>query len=214
MRNTEGRPSSAARLVVVAVLALVAVLVSAAGVAAQATDAPSVVQRFLEARNAGNVAGTMALVADDVRFVGGPFCTPDKPCIGKDAVRQNVVDNFIPGHTQATIVGTPQVSGDQVKARAEQTADLSREAGVDRFIVNLTLGVRDGKITSYVGIPDASDPQTARFLAYSPAHATSAPSALPRTGDGGPLASVPTMALVGGILLTVGLAVRRSIQLP
>src|SRR5215210_7801751 len=115
MQHTEGRPSSAARMVVVAVLALVAVLASAVGVAAQATDALSVVQRFLDARNAGNVEGTMALVADDMRYVGGPACTPDKPCIGKDFARRNVVENFIPGHTHVTIVGTPQVSGDQVK---------------------------------------------------------------------------------------------------
>ena len=108
---------------------------------------------------------------------------------------------------------TPQVSGSQVNARTEVSDDRSKAAGVDRLVANLTVEVRDGKMASWVSVPDPSDPQTAKFLAFQQAHAAPAPSVLPATGEGGPLASLPVAVLVAGILLTLGLAVRRSIRL-
>ena len=206
--------SSAAWRVVVAVLALVAFVVSAERVSAQAADPLSVVQHFIDARNAGDVAGAMALVADDMRFVGGPICTPAKPCVGRAAAQRDVVEQFIQTyHAHLTIVGTPQVLGSQVKARTEVSDDRSKATGVDRLVANLTVEVRDGKMASWVSILDPSDPQTAKFLAFQQAHAARAPSVLPATGEGGPLASLPVAVLVAGILLTLGLAVRRSIRL-
>ncbi len=44
--------------------------------------------------------------------------------------------------------------------------------------------MRDGKVASYVEFPDASDAQTAQFLAYVQAR-QGPPTAPPRTGGGG-----------------------------
>src|SRR6266545_1297597 len=78
MQNLEGRLRHAVALLLVPVLAAVAVLISVGDVSAQAADPLAVVQRFIAARNAGDVAGAMALVADDIRFAGGPICTPEQ----------------------------------------------------------------------------------------------------------------------------------------
>jgi acetylornithine deacetylase/succinyl-diaminopimelate desuccinylase-like protein len=161
-----------------------AVLPAALGVAA-ADDPAAIFQRFIDARNRADVAEALALVADDIRFVGGPQCTPATPCNGAAAFRADLENNFIAGHAQATIVGAPQVSGTTVRARAEVRDDPRiRAAGVDRIINNLTAEVRDGKIANFLSVSDASDAQTAQYLAYQRAQ-QGLPSAPPRTGGGG-----------------------------
>lgn len=212
MRTTNSRASGVRGLGLVMVLALVAFLVPVAGVSAQATDPLAVLQGFLAARNAGDVAGATALVAADVHFVGGPACTPARPCLGRDAVRRDIVEQFLPGHAHVTIVGTPVVSGSQVRVRTEVTSDLARAAGIDRWVTNLTAQVQGGEIVSLVGLLDPTDPQTARYLAFQRAQGTAGPRAPPATGDGGPFTSLPLDVLIGGIALALGLALRGSMR--
>lgn len=102
---------------------LVGALVHVPTVAAQ-EDPASVLRRFIDARNRGDVAGTLALATDDIRFVGGPQCTPVAPCIGRDALRSEV-QSYIGAGVQATIVDTPQVSGTTVRAQVEASAQPS-----------------------------------------------------------------------------------------
>ncbi len=169
-------------LVALMLTMLLAVLPASLAVAA-ADDPATVVQRFFDARNRGDVDATLALVTDDFRFVGGPDCTPATPCVGVAAQRADLRD-FIAHHIQVIIVGVPQVSGTTVKVRVEARGDPIRAAGVERLVENETAVVRDGKIASLIGTPDTSDAQTARFLA-SPPPAQGPPSAPPRTGGGG-----------------------------
>src|SRR5687767_2363128 len=61
-------------LVMLPILLLLATPISA--VAAAEDDPATVVQRFFDARNRYDIDATLALVTDDVRFVGGPYCTP------------------------------------------------------------------------------------------------------------------------------------------
>ncbi len=163
-------------------LLTMAVLPASLGVAA-ADDPATVVQRFNDVRNRYDVPGTLALVTDDIRNVGGPRCTEAAPCIGVAAFRMNLEGSFIVNHVQLTIVGAPQVSGTTVRIRTEVRADIYRAAGVERIISNGTVEVRDGKVASYVEFPDASDAQTAQFLAYQRALQSASP-APPRTGGG------------------------------
>lgn len=169
---------------VVSALVLVALLSAVPAVAAQ-DDPVTVVQRFFDARNRYDVAGTLALVTDDIRFVGGPQCTPASPCLGAAAFRAEL-QNYIADRAQVTIVGTPQVSGTTVWTRTEARADVFRAAGVDRIVNDVTLEVRDGKLASHVGVPDASDPQTAQYLAYTRTRQGSGttPPGMPNTGGG------------------------------
>lgn len=153
------------------------------GVAA-ADDPATVFQRFTDARNRGDVQGTLALVTDDIRVIGGPFCTPAAPCIGTAAFRTELENNYIGEHIQVTTVGAPQVSGTTVRARGEARGDIFRAGGADRVLNNQTAEVRDGKIANYLSVLDASDAQTAQYLAYVRAQ-QGPPTAPPRTGGGG-----------------------------
>jgi len=169
-------------LVALLLTTLLAVLPASLAVAA-ADDPATVVQRFFDARNRNDIEGTLALVTDDIRIVAGPYCTPAAPCVGVVALRTDS-EGFIADHAQVTIVGVPQVSGTTVRLRTEGRGDHFRAAGVERFVRNVTVEVRDGKVASYIGIPDASDAQTAQFLAYVPPQ-QGPPTAPPRTGGGG-----------------------------
>ncbi len=201
---------------VVPALALLALLGAAPMVAAQ--DAPAtVVQRFFEARNRYDVPGTLALVTDDFRFVGGPACTPASPCLGREGLRAHLQQEFIPQRAQATIVGAPQVSGTTVVVRIEVRSDLIRRAGVERVVNTVTLEVRGAQLASHVAVPDASDAQTAQYLAWLQSQqGAGAPPGMPNTGGGGQAADaagglrtlLPALALAA-LGIAGGLASRR-----
>ena len=201
---------------VVPVLALLALLGAAPTVAAQ--DAPAtVVQRFIDTRNRYDVEGTLALVTDDFRFVGGPACTAANPCVGRDGLRANLQE-FVANRAQATIVGAPQVSGTTVVVRIEVRSDLIRRAGVERVVNTVTLEVRGNQLASHVAVPDANDAQTAQFLAFlQNQQGTGAPPpGMPNTGGGGQIANaagrlrtlLPALALAG-LGIAGGLASQR-----
>ncbi len=131
-------------LVALLLTMLLAVLPASLAVAA-ADDPATVVQRFFDARTRGDVQGALALVADDIRLVGGPRCTPANPCLGTSAFRAEM-QAIVADHIQVTIVGIPQVSGTTVHVRIEEHGDIFSAAGVKRIVSNGTAEVRDGKI--------------------------------------------------------------------
>jgi hypothetical protein len=152
------------RLFVLLVVAFVGLFVSALSVSAEADDPMSIVQQFVDARNRGDEQGATALVADRLSYAGGPACPLSNPCIGPQAVREDV-QRFVSDHAQSTLIGYPSVSGTTVSARAETASDAVRAAGVDRVIHAYTVEVRDGKLTSFRIVQDAGDAQTAAFQA-------------------------------------------------
>ena len=144
---------------------LAALLFSSIGASAQ-SDPASVLQSFQAARNSGDLDGAMALVADDMSYVGGPACPPDNPCSGLDVMRGNI-ERYIAGQDQATIVGAPQVmSGTVVKAHLEYRNPDRLAMGVERTLAEVTVEVRDGQLASWGGISDTGDPQTVTWLAF------------------------------------------------
>jgi hypothetical protein len=150
-------------LVSAPVAAVFALLASSLGASAQ-SDPVSVLQSFQDARNVGDLEGAVALVADDMSYVGGPVCPPDNPCIGVDSMRSNI-QRYIAGQEQAAIVGAPQVSGTVIKAHLESRSPDRLAIGVERTLSEVTVEVRDGQLASWGGTSDASDPQTATWLA-------------------------------------------------
>src|SRR5439155_524673 len=165
-------------------LALLVLLLAAWGAAA-AEDPATVFRRFIDLRNQGDVAGALALVTDDIRVIGGPRCTEAAPCVGKAAVGAELQAFSTTSHAQVTIASGPQVSGTTVRARLEARDDNTRAAGVDRFVNDVTVETRDGKIANWRAVPDASDPQTARYLAYVRGLQGPPAPGLPSTGGGG-----------------------------
>jgi hypothetical protein len=167
-------------MVVIPAVALVALFVPALSVSAQA-DPVSILQQFVDARNQADETGAMALVADDMRYVGGAACLLAKPCLGTKGIQADV-QLFISDHAQSTLLGSPSLSGTTVTARVERSDDAVRAAGVDRIVSEYTVDVLDGKLTTFRDVQDASDPQTATFKAFERAqqpNAGVAPQAAP-----------------------------------
>jgi len=118
------------------IVLLLTMLMVGSSVAA-ADDPATVLQRFTAARNSGDIAGAIALLADTVRFVEGPSCSPDSPCIGPAAARP-FLEQSVPLHITLTAVGPPLVSGATVRQRFEVRGDPFGAAGIERFVVNAT----------------------------------------------------------------------------
>jgi hypothetical protein len=146
------------------VATLVMIFTPALNVSAQ-SDPVSVLEQFIGARNQADEPGAMALVADDIRYVGGSACPLANPCIGPQALRAEV-HLFISDHSRSILIGSALVSGTTVTARAETSNDAVRAAGQDRVVYVYTVDVHDGKLTSVHGVQDASDAQTAAFQAF------------------------------------------------
>ena len=159
----------------------------AAAPAVLAQDDPAtVVRRFFDARNRHDIDATLGLVTDDFRFVGGPTCTQASPCVGREALRTQHLQSFIATRAQATIVGAPQVSGATAVVRYEVRDDFIRRAGVERIALTATIGVRGAQLASHVAVPDASDAQTAQYLAFVQSQqGAGTPPGMPNTGGGG-----------------------------
>ncbi|MEZ4495078.1 MAG: nuclear transport factor 2 family protein [Dehalococcoidia bacterium] len=138
----------------------------AGSVQAQSAGGPGeTVAAFGQRVAAGDVEGALALLSDDVVIIFPPCLQAFGPegCVGKEqaAVGTRIV---VEAHAVVTLLDQ-SVSGSSVIQRREVTSDIIRAAGVERIVEDVTYDVSDGLISRLVALPDASDPQTATFLA-------------------------------------------------
>jgi ketosteroid isomerase-like protein len=141
---------------------------AASTVALAQSDPAALLKKYVEAINRGDAAGVVALLAGDAVFdVPGGLCAA-APCVGKATI-QKEFESLMADKLHGTILKT-YVSGDVVTIRAELRSDTRKKAGVERTIGWGIYEMKGDKIV-YLrgGIPDRSDPQTARFLEWQPA---------------------------------------------
>ena len=131
-------------------------------------DPASVFHEFLEAENRGDRAAALSSVTDDVMITGLGSCSKT-PCVGKDAIRREI-DRAESVHTEHSRMDVKNISRDTATGRLEHKNDASRAAGIDRFMVLVTVKLRDGKIASISRKLDASDPQTQTFIKWQQSH--------------------------------------------
>jgi hypothetical protein len=129
-------------------------------------DPASVHQRYVDATNRGDVAGAVALFAQDAVYQGGS-CQPN-PCVGQIAIQGDIAGN-VASHVHVTRISA-QVDADMLTWRSEVVADGVRAAGVDRIVTRGTTQVRDSTIVKHQFRFDMSDPQTAVYAAFLVAH--------------------------------------------
>jgi hypothetical protein len=138
-----------------------ALTLAAVSVALAQSDPVALGKQHVEAIARGDVAGALALYADDAVIDGGGLCTV-APCIGKAAI-QKELERRVANKQQATILKT-YVSGNVVTGRFEVRNDRVKQAGVERIIAWTITEVKGDKIAyTRGGILDRSDPQTARY---------------------------------------------------
>jgi hypothetical protein len=153
-------------MVILAAALVAALLFSAVGVSAQATDPLAVMQASLAALNAGKVDA--ATVADDAVFT-----IAGRSARGKEEVLRMIADD-VANHTQVEATNF-QVAGTKVTYSFKLSSDLFRGLGIEVINGTTEAVIEDGKIKSLTATPT---PESAARLQA----AFAAPQELPTTG--------------------------------
>ncbi len=166
--------------------------------------AEEVVREHLGHASRNDVEAQLAQLHDDAVFatVSDGACSA-QPCRGKAAIRSALEQwRALGANSSYRLL---QAEGNTVVVRVEWRGADTRAAGVERAVGVRTFIVRDGRILLNYSVPDLSDPQMVRYMAYYSGRSAAVPSGqlgpvaqLPRTGE----ADLPLPALAGlGLLL-------------
>ena len=135
---------------------------AASNVALAQSDPAALLEQAVEAIARGDTAGALAMFADDAIIDGAGLCAA-APCVGKAAIQQEL-EREVADKVHVTILKT-SVSGNVVTSRFEARSDTVKHAGIERIIGWIIAEMKGAKIASMRGgIPERSDPQTARFV--------------------------------------------------
>jgi ketosteroid isomerase-like protein len=111
--------------------------------AGSATSDPlPIVETFVAAQNANDVAAVLPTLADDIVFTGsgGTVC-------GKEQIRP-IIERAATQHRRTETVGSPDVAGDTVTVVHRVVSDENRALGIDYTEYVDTFVVQDGQIVS------------------------------------------------------------------
>jgi hypothetical protein len=157
-----------------AVKCLVALLI--VGTAAAATAAPgdpvAVQQQLLDDLAQGNVGGALGLFTDDAVIDSESGFCASAPCVGKTAIQKDL-ERYVADKSRRVTTLNTYVTGNVLLTRFEARSDTIQKAGVERIILWGIREMHGDKIaSSRCCLPERTDPQTARFLAWDYAHPT------------------------------------------
>jgi len=128
-----------------------------------APDPASVREQYYAALNRGDVAGVMALYADDAVYSGVGTCRLTL-CVGRERIQQEI-QRQVADQAQITLLSA-NVSGNTVSGTWSADATRIRLAGVERIVGTDTVELRAGRIVANRVAYDASDPQTAILIEW------------------------------------------------
>jgi ketosteroid isomerase-like protein len=130
----------------------------------------AVQRQLFDALARGDVAGAVALFAEDaVIDVPSGLCVVT-PCVGKAAIQKDLERLMADKSRRVTTLST-NVAGNVVTTRFEARSDTIQKAGVDRIILWGIREMEGGKIASFrCCLPERTDLQTARFLEWEREH--------------------------------------------
>jgi hypothetical protein len=127
-------------------------------------DPAALREQLQQAIARGDVAGAVALYADDA-VIDGPGVCAAAPCVGKAAIQRDIERRVTAKNQPKTL--SHYVSGNVLTTRFEVSSDVIRKAGAERIIVWLVYEVKDGKIVAERGpLYERTDPQTARYAEW------------------------------------------------
>jgi hypothetical protein len=133
-------------------------------------DPVAVQQQLLDALSRSDVAGALALFTDDavIDSASGP-CT-GAPCVGKAAIQKDLERLVMDKSRRVTPLKT-YISGKVLVTRFEARSATIQEAGVERIVLWGIREMQGDKIASIrCCLPERTDSQTVRFLAWDLAH--------------------------------------------
>ena len=146
------------------------ILTATAEVAMAQSNPVAVQQQLFDALAQGDVAAALALFTDDaVIDAESGFCA-NAPCVGKAAVQKDL-ERIVADKSRRVATLNTYVSGNLLVTRFEARSDVIKKAGVDRIILWSIREMRGDKIaTTRCCLPERTDSQTARFIAWEYAH--------------------------------------------
>lgn len=155
-----------------AVKCSVALLILGTAVAAPALpdDPVAVQQRLLDALSGGNVEGALALFTDDAVIDSESGFCASAPCVGKAAIQKDL-ERYVTDKSRHVTALSNYVTGNVLLTRFEARSSTIQNAGVERIILWGIREMRGNQIaSSRCCLPERTDAQTARFLAWDYAH--------------------------------------------
>jgi hypothetical protein len=157
-----------------AVKCLVALLIlgTAAAAAAAPEGAVAVQQQLLDDLAQGNVGGALGLFTEDAVIDSESGFCASAPCVGKTAIQKDL-ERYVADKSRRVATLNNYVTGNVLLTRFEARSDTIQKAGVERIILWGIREMHGDKIaSSRCCLPERTDPQTARFLAWDYAHPT------------------------------------------
>ena len=146
------------------------ILGTAAAAPALPDDPVAVRQQLLEALAGGNVAGALALFTDDAVIDSESGFCASAPCVGKAAIQQDL-ERYVSDKSRHVTTLNTYVTGNVLLTRFEARSATIQKSGVERIILWGIHEMRGDKIaSSRCCLPERTDTQTARFLAWDYAH--------------------------------------------
>jgi hypothetical protein len=123
----------------------------------------AVAERDLAAESKDDVAGALALYADDAVIQYGGLCWT--PCVGKAAIEKELARR-VAAKNRWKVIGK-YVSGNVAVLQTELKIGYIEGSGVDRVVVWIIDEVKGDKIVVSTLAGQRTDPQTARFIEWS-----------------------------------------------
>ena len=119
--------------------------------AAQGNDPAAVVEAYIAAVNAEDLAGILALYADDAVHVALPTADGSAGvCIGKEQFRLFYEQGIANKDELEVVDGTLTVAEDRVTFVARMASDPWRELGIEALEGNAEAVIEDGRIAAHV----------------------------------------------------------------
>ncbi len=153
-------------------LAVALLIVPAAFSGSAQADPVAIQGQLMDALARGDVHGALALFTDDAVIDTESGLCASAPCVGKAAIQKDLERITADKSRRVTPLNT-YATGDVLLTRFEARSATTLKAGVDRIILWGIREMRGDKIaSSRCCLPERTDPQTARFIAWEYAHPT------------------------------------------
>lgn len=147
-------------------------MLSAASGALAQIDPASVQQKMLDSLGRGDAAAALTFYTDDAVIDSQSGFCASAPCVGKAAIQKDL-ERYVADKSRRVTVLDAHVTGNVVVTRFEARSSVIQAAGVDRIILWGIREIRGNQIaSSRCCLPERTDSQTARFLAWDFSHPT------------------------------------------
>lgn len=152
-------------VIAAATLSLLVAAAAAAQTGDVGTEPATVYRKYVDAYSRGQVDEALGYFAADAVVTAGAGCTPARPCVGKAAIRERYLAVLIARKVGAPITDQRSDGRRFLRTHGEVTTVVQPDGTVVRLKGGHTFEFRDGRLVALGYALDATDAETAGFLA-------------------------------------------------